>query len=82
MIILIKFKKINIIENPDIEIKNNKIIIYNYIKLIDLKNNKVETKKYIIIGNNLTIFKMNKYDLVIKGNLSNIKVKTNEEILN
>jgi hypothetical protein len=82
VIILIKFKKINIIENPDIEIKNNKIIIYNYIKLIDLKNNTVETKKYIIIGNNLTIFKMNKYDLVIKGNLSNIKVKTNEEILN
>ena len=82
MIILIKFKKINIIENPDIEIKNNKIIIYNYIKLIDLKNNTVETKKYIIIGNNLTIFKMNKYYLVIKGNLSNIKVKTNEEILN
>lgn len=79
---MIKFKKINIIENPDIEIKNNKIIIYNYIKLIDLKNNTVETKKYIIIGNNLTIFKMNKYDLVIKGNLSNIKVKTNEEILN
>ena len=70
--IIDKFKN----ENYEITIKINNIYIKNYIRIIDMSQNKITIKlKNIIININgieLLIVKMDKCDLAIKGNIKGI----------
>lgn len=80
MIFLKLFQKINIDDPPKIEVYTKKIILYNYKKIYQLKSNVIETREYILIGESLCIIQMNSHDLVIGGNLIEMKVKDNEKI--
>ena len=63
-------------DNYEIILNKDYLYIKNYIKINDLNSNKINiTLKNIIInisGNDLLIFKMDKYDIGIKGNIKGI----------
>ena len=51
---------------------NNKLVIENYINLLDISDSKIIIDKYTINGNNLKIKEMNNYYIVIIGIIDNI----------
>lgn len=54
---------------------NTKLVIENYINLIDINDTKIIIDKYTIIGKNLKIKEMNKYFIVIIGIINNISLE-------
>ena len=66
------------IKEPDFKmtIKNNKINIENYIKIIDITDTKIEilndNKKLKIIGKNLSVNKLLNDEILIIGKYNNI----------
>jgi len=65
-------------ENYEIIIKNNYLYIKNYINIFDISMFKIcvciKNKKLYINGKDLIIFKMDKYDLGIKGIIKGIEI--------
>lgn len=60
--------------NIKISIYNNKVIIENYNKIIDLNNDKIIIDNYIITGLNLKIINIDEYYIIINGDIKNLNI--------
>ena len=60
--------------NIKISIYNNKVIIENYNKIIDLNNDKIIIDNYIITGLNLKIINIDEYYIIINGDIRNLNI--------
>lgn len=58
---------------------NTKLVIENYINLIDINDTKIIIDKYTIIGKNLKIKEMNNYFIVIIGIINNISLENDNK---
>lgn len=56
----------------------NGLYIYNYLKIIDLNNNRIEVlvkdKRVLVDGENIAVIKLLANELLLKGKIINIKV--------
>lgn len=60
---------------------NNDILtIENYKRVLDISNIKVDTLSYEIIGSDLHVTNMDKYTLIVVGNILEIRRKADEHI--
>ena len=60
---------------------NNDILTFeNYKKVLDISNIKVVTMSYEIIGSDLHVTNMDKYTLIVVGNILEIRRKADEHI--
>ena len=66
--------------NEKIIWNNNILTIENYIKVLDISNIKVVTLSYEIIGSDLHVTNMDKYTLIVVGNILEIRRKADEHI--
>lgn len=56
-------------------INTNNVIIYNYVKIIKISSEEIILKKFIIKGSNLKIKELDKYGIIVKGEISNVQSK-------
>ena len=66
--------------NEKIIWNNNILTIENYKKVLDISNIKVVTLSYEIIGSDLHVTNMDKYTLIVVGNILEIRRKADEHI--
>ena len=66
--------------NEKIIWNNNILTIENYIKVLDISNIKVVSLSYEIIGSDLHVTNMDKYTLIVVGNILEIRRKADEHI--
>ena len=59
---------------------NNILTIENYKNVLDISNIKVITLSYEIIGSDLHVTNMDKYTLIVVGNILEIRRKADEHI--
>lgn len=62
-----------------IDIFNNSLHVYNYLDLVELKDNVIELKlekfNLIIEGNNLIVVQMDSREILIQGLINNMRFK-------